>query len=523
MANTISLSIFMLRLGKESEFDRGVGDDRTSRLPLVAPFEGYFSPLPADVRRPAWATQVGSLLAPPGTIALQSQSPAGFLVVRRASRTFVITFGHAWMRLQDSWLERDFGRRVTLNLMRADSSIIELRTEQIFARWHLASERAPRGSSVDSFGVEFDRDLVSVVEGISSNALFGKSIRGGTSLRVQADLGDLLDLLDQAEAQFKSTAYQKRWPYIDNLSPVVDSATIAALERQLDGDLAAGKGKTRVILFTPAQRRGEPLTVSSYVFGRMQKNAALAPYLTFGSWENHTKKGGTPLSVSAAKATPIHLLDDDRQELGVATVYECFGYEASLRQKPFILTSGVWYEVVPSFLKRINQTVGQIPAPSIALPPWNQTDHEDAYNEDCAKADQSLLHFDTKTVWYGGGQSRFEFCDLMHLQSRRLYFVKVPSRSSGMSHLFEQTRRTAELFFSPDPGFRAALRKKIRKLDPAADTSWTTSRPRRDEWKLCLVSMGRSVSKLPFFARCSLANAYNDLRASGHEVEFLAV
>jgi uncharacterized protein (TIGR04141 family) len=92
-----------------------------------------------------------------------------------------------------------------------------------------------------------------------------------------------------------------------------------------------------------------------------------------------------------------------------------------------------------------------------------------------------------------------------------------------MSHLVEQTRRTVELFFGPDPGFRKALQAKIKKLDPKTNTLWTTTRPRPGEWKLCFVSMGRSAPELPFFARCSLANACRDLRNLGHDVEYLRV
>jgi uncharacterized protein (TIGR04141 family) len=92
-----------------------------------------------------------------------------------------------------------------------------------------------------------------------------------------------------------------------------------------------------------------------------------------------------------------------------------------------------------------------------------------------------------------------------------------------MSHLIEQTRRTVELFFGPDPGFRKELRAKIKNVYPKVDTSWTTTRPRPGEWKLCLVTMGRSALQLPFFARCSLANLYRDLRNLGHDVEYLQV
>jgi hypothetical protein len=47
-----------------------------------------------------------------------------------------------------------------------------------------------------------------------------------------------------------------------------DAATIALLDKQLDADLATGKGSKKVTMFTPSQRRGESLTVSYYVIGR---------------------------------------------------------------------------------------------------------------------------------------------------------------------------------------------------------------------------------------------------------------
>jgi uncharacterized protein (TIGR04141 family) len=519
MKSATSLSIFLLKQGKEKDFDRDLGDDRTARLPLASPLEGFFSPLRSEPKNPTWASAVAGLLQPPGVIDLETQSPGGLLFVRLKGRAFVLTFGHAWMRLRNEWLEHDFGRRVALNLTKEDS-LLELRTEQVFAKWHLASERAPRGSSVDSFGVEFDRDMVSVVEGITTETLFGRTIRGGTNLRVSVDVDDLATLLDRALQEFASNAYQKRWPDIDNLVAVRDPIVAETLEKALDAELAAGQGRKKVVLFTPQQRKGDSLIVSSYVIGRLSKTPPMTPYLTFGAWEGYAKKRNLAITVSTAKGMAVHMMDEAAQELGECTVFECFGYEGSLNGRPYVLASGIWFEVVPTFLKRINDAVKGIPAPAKALAAWNQVDDEGTYNEECAKKDKTLLLFDKKDVWYGGGQSRFEFCDLMHLSTKRLYFVKVPSKSSGMSHLVEQTRRTVELFFGPDPGFRTALEKKIKKLNSKADTSWTKLRPRPGEWKLCFVSMGRSATQLPFFARCSLANACRDLRNLGHDVEY---
>jgi uncharacterized protein (TIGR04141 family) len=66
----------------------------------------------------------------------------------------------------------------------------------------------------------------------------------------------------------------------------------------------------------------------------------------------------------------------------------------------------------------------------------------------------------------GGGQSQLEFCDVAHMQTKTLFFVKNPSRSAGVSHLIEQARRTTELLFSADDTYRKELAKVFRQSYP---------------------------------------------------------
>lgn len=522
MTTAINLSVYLIRKGREVDHERGVDDLKVVRLALVSPLEGYFSPIPSASRTPTWVSAVASVLSLSSPLDLQSQTPAGLLTVRRGGRTFVLTFGHAWMKLKPNWLEHNFGRRVALNLIR-ENDLVEIRAEQVFARWHIASERAPRATSVDEFGVEFERDLVAAVEGLSSDPMFGKIVRGATSLRCSADISTLSSLLDRSLKLFASNSYKKRWPDIDNLSPVMDPIKIEALEQRLDSDMAAGRGARLVVLSTPSQRRGEALTAASYVLGRLARNPVKTPYLTFSSWKTYAQGHNIPLTAEGARKTPIHLLDEDANEAGECTAYDCFGYEVDFNSQPHILSSGIWYEAVPNFVTKINGVIDYLQPPTHRLAAWNGTDEEEVYNAGCATADKTLLHFDADNVWYGGGSSQFEFCDLMHLPSKTLYFAKIPSRSSHMSHLVEQVRRTVSLFFNPDAGFRTALNKKVKAHYAKQATSWLSTRPQPGEWTLCFVALGRTAKSLPFFAKCSLVNACNDLRRNGHKVAYIKV
>lgn len=520
LGTKIGLTIFLLKTDQAIAFQKKLVLGKTVHA-LSAPLDGEFIPVPSAGREPIWVGEVRTLIDGDLSGSMDSQSPGGILVVRRSSRTFVLTFGHAWQKLEDEWLEPDFGRRVALNSIQP-SNLVEIRAEQVFARWHIASERAPRASSIKEFGVEFDRDLVAAVEGIPSSKSLGLIVRGGTNLRLNLPVSTLGAVLDEVFLLYESDSYKEDWPEIDNIAPLRDEALIDQLDAQLDLDLKSGIAQKKMVLFTPAHRRVELVDVDSYVFGRMTKSPPVYPYLMVNGWLTYLKKQEWPVCVESARKSPIHFLDGNKEEIRAWTVYDCIGYELSIGGKPFILSTGTWYEVVPDFLSRINKIVKDIEPPKDHLLPWNEVETEGEYNLRCSKV-RKLMHFDAKNLKFGGGQSKFEFCDLADIENRTLYFAKICSKSSGMSHLLEQVRRTAELLFSTDDGYRKELSKVFEKHHPKADKTWLKSRPRSGDWQLCLVSLGRPAARLPFFAKCGLARLFNELSERGHDVRFLDV
>jgi uncharacterized protein (TIGR04141 family) len=517
----IGLTFFLLKQDQVTAFENKLMSPGHGALQLAEPLEGFFLPLAPAKGEPRWGSIIRLALRPPVRLDLYSQSPAGMLVLRRNGRTLVATFGHAWLSLEDQWLERDFGRRVALNTIARDK-LVEIHVEQVFARWHLARERAPRASSVDEFGVEFDRDLVATVEGIPTHPVFGKTVRGGTNLRINVPLNSVNAVLDRATRLFSSNAYKKNWPDVDNIMPVIDPAIIGQLETQLDTEFQSGRAQPRIVMFTPVHRRDEFFTVDSYVFGKLSKTPPMTPYLTVNGWTGYLARKKLAPSVAAAKASPVHLLDENHEEIKNYSAFDCFGYELALRGKQYVLWSGTWYEVEAEFIERINRTIDGIDTNTVRLPAWNGIETEGEYNVRCA-ANGSFLYFDARNIRFGGGQSQFEFCDLFNLRNKIMCFVKIVSKSTGMSHLVEQVRGTAELLFDVDPAYRQRLAQVFRQHHPAVDRRWLESKPSQNEWHLCLVSLGRPADQLPFFAKCSLATVYKNLYNRGHRISFVSV
>jgi uncharacterized protein (TIGR04141 family) len=517
----LPLSIYLLKQDRVPVFEKDLHVSAQTALPLRAPLDGYVLPLPVNQTVPRWVGVLNVVLQNPTALSLVGAFPAALMVVRRGQETFVLTFGHAWMKLQDDWKEKDFGRRVALNSIRPDK-LVEIEIEQVFAKWHVARERAPRASAVDEFGVEFDRDLVASIGGLPMYKILGKKLRGGTSLRVDVEFSTLGDLLDKASQLFKSIAYRKHWPDIDNLGVVADQDLIDRLEARFDEELRDGTAERKLVMFAPTYLREEVDAIDSYVFGHMTNAPATVPYLFVQSWLGYLQRKHLEKTVSEAKATSVHMLDNNNESFRRFTVFQCFGYELSFGGKHYILSSGIWWEVSQGFLTKVNTEVAGLRPPPVVLPAWNQVESEGDYNKRCAQA-AGFTFYDAKKLWYGGGQSQLEFCDLLHLNSKSLYFAKIPTKSSGMSHLVEQVRRTTELFFSPDDDYRKELKRLTKGLHKGLAVDWIESRPRQGDWNICLVSLGKTAAQLPFFARCSLYTLNRALRKAGHKVSFLKV
>jgi uncharacterized protein (TIGR04141 family) len=131
---------------------------------------------------------------------------------------------------------------------------------------------------------------------------------------VNLPFSKLNELLDKATTLFESTAYKKIWPEIDNVRPVKDEILVGRLEAQLDAEFKSGNAQKKIVMFTPTQRREEAQSVDSFVFGRLSKSPAMRPYLTVDSWTNFLKKKQRLPSVAEAKNSPIHLLNEAKDE-----------------------------------------------------------------------------------------------------------------------------------------------------------------------------------------------------------------
>jgi uncharacterized protein (TIGR04141 family) len=522
----LSVSVYLLKKAKADEaleaiksicIEEYVVDGNVS--------EGVLYELPVSSDIPRWRNALAPILADKINSSLQSQYPGALLSVWCGDKTFLFTFGYGHTKVKDEWVEPDFGK-IVVQAVVPQGQVREVRAEQVFARRHMASERAPRAAAVREFGFESDRDLVAGMEGVPEDGYaetLGGRVSGATAFRFELAVSKLNEALVLIAQRYDSNEHRSRWPQANNLVRVLDDDKVVRLDGELEKILAKTSPEQLISLAAPSERSGERPYAHHFVIGRMSAKAATSPYLMFASWQSYQASRGLGLTVESAKNTVVHLLDEDKKEFDSCSMYQCMGTEVDLNKTTHVLSSGVWYSAGQQFIHDTSVTLSTLAAPAFTLIAWNSIDHEGDYNIAACAVDSDLWLFDKELVGFGGGASRFEFCDIMHLPTRTLYFVKHPTRSAGVSHLCEQVRRTTETFFAPDPGYRKKLIERVRAMGKGWSVDWMDAQPKRHEWNLCLVLMGKQLNQLPFFAKCGIARLLRELEKGGFNVFFQAV
>lgn len=99
------------------------------------------------------------------------------------------------------------------------------------------------------------------------------------------------------------------------------------------------------------------------------------------------------------------------------------------------------------------------------LPDYFKGENEGPYNQRVVELDSSFeLLLDKKTVYYGGGGSQIELCDILCKDGTFIH-VKRNHGSSSLSHLFNQGLVSTRLIKS-DTSFRKCAQGVIDEIEP---------------------------------------------------------
>jgi len=127
-----------------------------------------------------------------------------------------------------------------------------------------------------------------------------------------------------------------------------------------------------------------------------------------------------------------------------------------------------------------------------------------------------------KPIYYGGGNSQFEFSDL-YSNDKKMIHIKRYSGSSVLSHLFSQGVNAAKAFLS-DLEFRT----KVNELLPKSFAIMPITKPSPERYEVVFGIISKTADALPvalpFFSKLTLINSVKELtNLMGFPVSILGI
>ena len=182
--------------------------------------------------------------------------------------------------------------------------------------------------------------------------------------------------------------------------------------------------------------------------------------------------------------------------------FQCLNAELELDGKTFMLINKNWYEINKDFQDETNRKFENYfnNKSGLNFIDCNYKD-EDTYNKELSRQ-KGLICLDRNTVFYGGGQSQIEVCDILDENNKKLIHIKKYSGSSVLSHLFSQGLVSMQLLIR-DKRFLKKVEQKISSLKGSIFSFNGNAR----EYAIVYGIITKSGSKnlnIPFFSKVNL-------------------
>ncbi|MFA6306119.1 MAG: TIGR04141 family sporadically distributed protein [Candidatus Gracilibacteria bacterium] len=457
---------------------------------------------------------------------LFNSSTKAVLITETQGRKFALAFGYGRSLIKDGAVEPRFGLKVVLNTVNKDSIRSIDKTSIGSVPLH-SREQLSRSGTTRDFGINVDEDLIRAVTGISKYTEFGKTISGNDELAISVpfEISDIKDILSKCLMREQSKDYLESFPWIDQVQEIRDKFRISILNEKLIEQINNNQ-TDKIWLAVPE------IVEWADVAGFKYKENEEEPIFNDLSLHDflETMRETTKLTFEYIKTRKIFCIksSDDSKPIEWS-VSQCIYAEIDDGGEKFILTNNSWYKVdteyvskVDTAYKNVSEYSGNLPSYDVSVFGGTGKDKGEAgYNKICCDTD-SVNRFlmdggndKKKLIYYGGGHSQIEFCDIF-TKKKEIIHVKRYGGSSSLSHLFQQGLVSGEMFRQDQP-FRILVNDKLGDGFKIDDPKVP---PQQDEYEIVFVIINNSNRELdlPFFSKITLLAATRRLNGFGYKV-----
>ncbi|WP_223547913.1 DUF6119 family protein [Pseudomonas sp. A-B-19] len=383
-------------------------------------------------------------------------------------RCFVLSFGHVFHSLKDNCYEYDFGLRVTLNSLDPN----KLKSADVMDPGASRRKRTQVPAATDLTFLDFDSnaEIIRSLTGAVKEEfveLF-KSATGSASLKVglKIDPSELVGICESLLDLYSSEEYLVTFPNVGKITPEKDPDVVRVLDAQLLQKFIERSDDLSLSIPDIIDYRDNTCC-------RFQGRGGIADVYTDVSLEAFYEYLGDDyelgeLSIERLKSFSIALCDAEGNISRAYSVYNCFLLDIVEPDKVFHICEGGWYRVDVGYIRELKNYL-DAKCEDTDLVEYdhdvvlNGINHysEENYNASVAQSLDRFICLD-QTNMSPVGSSQIEPCDLYSVsvaEVANLYHIKISTRSSQLSHLFNQGVNSAELLI-----LEAVCRDALKEL-----------------------------------------------------------
>jgi len=465
-------------------------------------------------KEPAWV-KFFEPFVDTAALRIRSALSGAVLLMKGGKRHYALTFGIGHILLDDEFVERRFGLRVTLNAVSPDH-IRSIDHRRLDAVPRMTREQLSKASRIHDFGLDVERDMLKALTGKPEDDEFADRLTGGDQLSVakRTTLRELPALLESYGTLAEGSKYKESFAWVDNVFEVRDQVLVRRLDDML---VKAIRARDAGVWLAPPD-----IIDWSRIEGFKYRGSKSSPVwadLTFTDYLKHGRRPSevTPEVLRADKIRAVSVEDGSEREQW--STYRCIVAELNVDGTTYILSEGKRYDVEPSFYSAIEEAVKAVPTSTIKLPDYKDRGEKE-YNERVARRSNGRIALLDRNEVRLRGRGKVEACDL-YTADKQFVHVKRGAVSSVLSHLFSQGLVSSQLFL-----YEAEYRQCVCGKLPAALQWERPGDPIRSadyEVVYAIVLPAGKELQLPFFSRITLRNTTRLLQQMGFKYSLAAI
>jgi uncharacterized protein (TIGR04141 family) len=464
-----------------------------------------------------------------------NSSSYAIIVIRTVNRFFAIPLGMGMHEIDQSKIEYNFGIKVAINTVEpTELKQIDLTTPEINSQ--KTKKQASKKSTPEDFGVNKSKDILKGLVGrLPENHPLGDNLQGKDSLRLAVSIENLEDLericrlsLEYSNQNF----YQEHYPWIDNLSIIVDPTKIDFLYSQLIS--AIQENNVENMYIAPPDFIEDLYEYTGVQFtGNRNRNRQTYSFPTMQNWVDEL---GDDFIIALTqdhlkKSCKLKLVDSDGDRDTLAwSMHRCISWECNDNDERYILSEGNWYKIGQTFYDETNNYFNNVMVERSFLPDMpGRFIKEEEYNQYVCELEDKYKLFDLghkssrhKSI----GKNRNEICDIFDSEEKKFIHVKQSKDSPAISHLMRQGYYSA-LILKTDQNELQTFRGYLEQEGCTPDTIPEPFNPKDYEIIfVCIIEQNQRIS-IPFFSKVTLKDTFESLinlmnyRCSFHFIHLL--